>query len=130
VLLSWQPLPNNEWVRELTGALAAGRDQPAPPGDAPGPFSLADPERVRAILGAAGFSGIEHRGTTADMWFGTDADDAQRFVLGLLGWMLEGLDDAGPARALDGLRSTVAAHETDRGVIYRSAAWVIHATRA
>ena len=32
------------------------------------------------------------------------------------------------ARALDGLRSTVAAHETDRGVIYESAAWITRAT--
>jgi hypothetical protein len=27
-LLSWQPRPTNEWVSELTGALAAGRDLP------------------------------------------------------------------------------------------------------
>jgi len=63
------------------------------------------------------------------MWFGHDADDAYRFVLGLLGWMLDGLDDAGRARALDGLRSTVTAHETDGGVIYESAAWIVRATR-
>jgi SAM-dependent methyltransferase len=128
ILLSWQPLPGNEWVRELTGALAAGRDLASPPADAPGPFSLADPERVGTILGPAGFTDIEHRGMIADMWFGNDADDAYRFVLGLLGWMLEGLDDAGRARALDALRSTVAAHETDQGVIYESAAWITRAT--
>jgi SAM-dependent methyltransferase len=129
VLLAWQPAGRNEWIRELTGALAAGRDLPAPPADAPGPFSLADSDRVRTILGAAGFTEIEHRSATADMWFGNDADDAYRFVLGLLGWMLERLDDAGRARALDGLRSTAAAHETDHGVIYESAAWIIRATR-
>jgi SAM-dependent methyltransferase len=129
VLLSWQPPANNAWVRELTGALAAGRDLPAPPPDAPGPFSLEDPERVRAILEAAGFGEIEHQGITADMWFGHDLDDAYRFVLGLLGWMLDGLDHAGRARALDGLRSTVTAHETGGGVIYESAAWIVRATR-
>jgi SAM-dependent methyltransferase len=129
VLLAWQPLANNAWVRELTGALAAGRDLPAPPADAPGPFSLDDPEPVRAILEVAGFGGIEHHGMSADMWFGHDADDAYRLVLGLLGWMLDGLDHAGRARALDGLRSTVAAHETDQGVIYESAAWITRATR-
>jgi hypothetical protein len=43
--------------------------------------------------------------------------------------MLDGLDDADRARGLDGLRSTVAAHETDRGVIYESAAWITRATR-
>ena len=130
VLLSWQPMVRNEWVRELTGALAAGRDLPAPPADAPGPFSLANPERVRTILGAAGFDEIEHYGMTAGMWFGRDADDAYQFVLGLLGWMLDGLDDAGTARALDGLLATVAAHEGDAGVIYQSAAWITHATNA
>ena len=122
VLLSWQPPASNAWFRELTSALAAGRDVPAPPHGAPGPFSLDDPERVRAILEAAGFSEIEHRAMTAGMWLGHDADDAYRFVLGLLGWMLDGLDDAGRRRALDALWSTVAAHETDGGVIYESAA--------
>ena len=130
VLVAWQPLPANEWIREISGALAAGRDLPAPPPDAPGPFSLSDPDRVRSILTAAGFTGVELEGTTAGMWFGTDADDAHRFVLGLMGWMLHGLDDTGRARAVDGLRTTMAAHETSDGVVFGSAAWTITATRA
>jgi hypothetical protein len=63
------------------------------------------------------------------MWFGNDADDAHRFVLGLMGWMLEGLDDAGRADAVDALRATMAAHETPEGVRFESAAWIIEATR-
>jgi SAM-dependent methyltransferase len=129
VLVAWQPLAANEWIREISGALAAGRDLPAPPPDAPGPFSLSDPARVRTILTTAGFTDIELEGTTADMWFGTDTEDAHRFVLGLMGWMLQGLDDAGRARALDGLRATMAAHETPEGVLFGSAAWTIQATR-
>lgn len=129
VLLTWQPLAGNEWVRELSGALAAGRDLPAPPPDAPGPFALADPDRVRAILAAAGFADVALDGVTATMWFGADADDAHRFVLGMLGWMLEGLDDAGRTAALDALRATVGAHQTERGVLYDSAAWIIRARR-
>jgi SAM-dependent methyltransferase len=128
-LFTWQPLAGNEWIREFSAALAAGRDLPAPPSNAPGPFSLSDPDRVRAVLGAAGFTAVELDGTSAGMWFGTDADDAYRFVLGQLGWMLEGLDDAGRGRALDGLRATVTAHETDEGVVYESAAWTIRARR-
>jgi SAM-dependent methyltransferase len=129
VLLTWQPLPHNEWIREFSSALAAGRDLPTPPPGAPGPFSLSDPDRVRTVLGSAGFADIELDGSSAEMWFGTDPEDAYRFVLGLLGWMLEGLDDARRARGLDALRSTVAAHETTDGVIYESAAWTIRATR-
>jgi SAM-dependent methyltransferase len=128
VLVTWQPLDGNEWVREISGTLAAGRDLPAPPPDA-GPFALADPDRVRSLLTTAGFTEIELNGTSAGMWFGTDADDAHRFVLGLMGWMLEGLDDAGRARASDALHATMADHATPEGVLFGSAAWIIEATR-
>lgn len=128
-LLTWQPPSANEWIREFSAALAAGRDLPAPPPDAPGPFSLADPGRVRSVLGAAGFTGIEIEGASAGLWFGDDAGDAYRFVLGLLGWMLKGLDEAGRARALEALRTTLAAHQTTEGIIYQSAAWTIRARR-
>ena len=57
------------------------------------------PTACAACSPPAGFTDVELDGTTAGMWFGNDADDAHRFVLGLMGWMLEGLDDAGRARA-------------------------------
>jgi hypothetical protein len=63
------------------------------------------------------------------MWFGNQADDAHRFVLGLMAWMLQGLDGAGRARAVDALHATMTAHETPKGVLFDSAAWVINATR-
>ena len=121
-------LSQNEWMRELMTALAAGRDLPAPPPDAPGPFSLSDPERVRTILSGAGFTDIELAETRGAMSFGTDADDAQAFVLGQLGWLLEGLDPAGRTRRLDALHTSASSHETDQGVFYDSAAWIITAT--
>jgi SAM-dependent methyltransferase len=128
VLVAWQPLAGNEWVRAISGALAAGRVLPAPPTDR-GPFSLSEPETVRALLTHAGYTDIALDGTAAGMWFGTDADDAHRFVLGLMGWMLEGLDDAGRARAADALHATMTEHETPDGVLFDSAAWIITATR-
>jgi SAM-dependent methyltransferase len=130
-LVAWQPLARNEWIREIVGALAAGRDQPAPAPstDAPGPFSLSGSDRVRSVLSKADFMDVELEDASADMWFGTDADDAHRFVLGLMGWMLEGLDEAGHARAVDALRATMAAHETSDGVVFGSAAWIIRAIR-
>ncbi len=128
VLLTWQSVAQNEWVREFTGALAAGRDLPGPPPDAPSPFALSDPDRVHRTLTGAGFTGIELEGVDEAMWFGADAEDAHRFVLGLLGWMLEGLGDDARARALDALRSTMVAHETADGVTFDSAVWVIRAT--
>jgi SAM-dependent methyltransferase len=129
VLLTWQPLVHNEWIGEFMAALSAGRELPAPPPGAPGPFSLADPEHVRSVLGGAGFDDITLDGIAARMWFGSNADDAFQFILGLLGWMLEGVDATGRAQALGALRRTLAAHETDDGVIYDSAAWIVEATR-
>ncbi len=129
VQLVWQPSAGNEWFLSFTQALAAGRPMPVPAPDGPGPFSLADPERVRTVLGAAGFTDIRLEPHREAMWFGEDAADAERFTLGLLGWMLDGLDDEGRHRAVDHLKTTLTAHETDNGVLYASAIWIIRATR-
>jgi hypothetical protein len=129
VLVAWQGLEGNEWIREISGALAAGRDRPAPPVDAPGPFSLSQPDRVRSVLSAAGFTDIDLQPSIAGMWFGTDADDAHRFVIGLMGWMLEGLDDSDRDRALGDLLATMKEHRTADGVVFGSSAWVITAMK-
>jgi SAM-dependent methyltransferase len=130
VMLAWQGPGPNEWVRELTSALAAGRTLPAPPPDAPGPFALADPGRTSTLLASAGFSDVRLDALHGPMWFGSDPDDAHRFVLGLLGWMLDGLDDTGRERALNALRATVTAHAGTDGITFASAAWLIRAVRA
>jgi len=129
VLLTWQAFPRQEWIREFSTALAAGRDLPGPPADAPGPFTLAEPDVINHVLTSAGYTDFALDDRPAPMRFGDNADDAYQLVLGLLGWMLDGLDDAGRARAQDALRATIDAHETPDGVIYDSAAWIIRATR-
>ena len=101
--------------------------RPRPP--MPAPSRCPTPTAFAACSPRAGFTDIELDGTAAGMWFGNDADDAHRFVLGLMGWMLEGLDDAGRARAIDALHATMAAHATPDGVLFESAAWTIQATR-
>jgi SAM-dependent methyltransferase len=129
VLATWQPIGPNEWLRSFAGALAAGRDLPAPPPEAPGPFTLADPDVIASVLTAAGFRDIAIDGHKAPMWFGADADDAYQLVAGLLGWMLEGLDEPSRARAQDALRATIEAHQTADGVLYDSAVWITGARR-
>ena len=128
VLVTWQSLAGNEWIREIMGALAGERNLPAPPPDA-GPFALSSPDRVRALLTSAGYRDVALDGTTASMWFGNDADDAHRFTLGLMGWMLEGLDAAARNRAVEALHDTMTSHETSNGVFFESAAWTIQAVR-
>jgi SAM-dependent methyltransferase len=58
-LLAWRGLQENPWLMELRAAIALGRDLPVPPPDAPSPFALADPDRVRRVLGAAGFDDVD-----------------------------------------------------------------------
>jgi SAM-dependent methyltransferase len=128
VLLTWQPAARNEWIRELGGALAAGREPPAPPPDAPGPFTLSDPDVIHSVLAAAGYADVAIAAHERPMWFGTDSEDAYRLVAGLMGWMLDGLDDSGRTRALAALRATIDAHETTDGVLFESAAWITSAT--
>jgi SAM-dependent methyltransferase len=124
-LLASQALQHNEWLIETFGALAGGRDVPTPPAEAPGPFAFADPDRVHAILGTAGFHDIRVNSLSAPMYLGTDASDACDFVLGLFGWLVNRLDEGGRARALDALRATLTAHQTDQGVAYDSSVWIV-----
>jgi hypothetical protein len=128
-LLTWQSLADNEWLTEFRAAMAVGRTLPTPPPDAPSQFSLSDPDRVRRILGEAGFTNVSFRSVHEPISFGPGQDDAFDFVSGLTGWMREGLDDDARESALATLRKTIAEHTGDDGVRYRSATWIIQAQR-
>jgi hypothetical protein len=129
VLLVWQPAHRNEWFGRLTGALVAGRPLPPPPPDAPHPFTLADPAAATRTVTAAGFTDVEIAGLDGVMDLGPDAGRAHEFALGLLGWMLAGVDDAGRRRAQDALRRTIDAHTGPAGVRFGAAVWLITARR-
>jgi SAM-dependent methyltransferase len=130
-LMAWRGLDENEWLMTVRGALALGRTLPMPPADAPTPFSLADPERVTTRLTAAGFTDIHLDPVDEPMELGTDAEDAFEFfkVSGVVRGLLDGVDDAGRAQALDDLHTAFKQAETPDGVLLGSAAWLITATR-
>ena len=130
VLLTWQPHDDNEWLRTFRGILAAGRPVPMPPPGAPSPWSLSDPDHVRALLTSAGFADVRLRGLREPMYFGRDVEDAYEFVMGMFGSMLDDLDDATRTRATGTLRASLAEHQAADGVHYASATWLVVATRA
>jgi SAM-dependent methyltransferase len=130
-MLVWQPAAGNEWMGSIRAALALGRNLPAPPPNAPGPFALADTDFTGRILTGAGFTDVAFAGSEQPFNVGSNADDAYRFAAGLapVQWLLADLDEAGRTEALDGLRATIAAHETADGVVFGSAAWVVTARK-
>jgi SAM-dependent methyltransferase len=131
-LYVWREIGRNEWVSEIRNALAVGRVLPLPPPDAPTPFSLADPERVQRIFGAAGFTDIELTPVDEPLEFGVNADDAYGFMsqIGIVHGLTGDLDDAKKAEALAALRATIEAHDTGDGVLFGTSAWLITARRA
>lgn len=129
VLLTWQAPDRQEWASAFSQALT-GRTPPMPDPNSPGPFSLSDPDRARVLLQGAGFVDVDLRSVSESTTYGRTVEEAQEFVLGLLGWMLDGQYQRRRAEAVEALRRTLAAHLTADGVRFRSAAWLITARPA
>ncbi len=130
-LLAWRNLHENAWLMSLRNALAVGRDLPVPPPDAPTPFALADPGRVRGILGSVGFEGVALEPIDEVIDLGADASDALEFAktMGIVEGLLDGLDEEQRATAMSNLADLFHEHETPDGVLLGSAAWLIHARK-
>ena len=126
VLLTWQPAELQEWAATFATALT-GRTPPAPAPDAPGPFSLSDPARVRSLLEGAGFADVACTPLHEPMAYGRSVDEAHAFLVGLLGWMVEGQGDEQRAASFEALRTALTAHATTDGVRFDSAAWLVTA---
>jgi SAM-dependent methyltransferase len=128
-LLAWRELQRNEWLLELRGALAMGRQLPEPPPEAPTPFALADPDRVRGILGDAGYTDAGFEPIDEPVELGRDVDDAFAFtqVMGIVEGLSHDLDDDARAEAMDNIRKVLATHETSEGVLLGTSAWLITA---
>jgi hypothetical protein len=130
-MVAWRGPADNEWLQCIFGALAAGRDLPAPVPGTPGPFGLADPDRARTIMTSAGFESVEVTAVDEPFWIGADSDDASGFFrgTGIVRGMTNGLDDEQRARALDALHATMVDHDTGEGVLFGSGAWLITGRR-
>lgn len=131
VLLTWRAPAENEWIREITGALAgvgaARQAAQAPVQEGPGPFSLAVPERIETVLGAAGWTRVRVEPVQAPMWFGADVEDALQFLSGLFVWRLRAMEVPERRTAVDRLRTSLDRHTTPAGVELGSTAWLTSA---
>lgn len=103
---------------------------PRPTGtDGTGPTSFADPARIRAVLGDAGFEDITCTRVEVDQTWGRDVTDAVDFVTGW-GPVKHNMELAGPvaaARATDALTVVLRRFATLDAVRLRGTAWLVNA---
>jgi SAM-dependent methyltransferase len=130
-VVTWQPYSRNEWVSVPRTALALGRQLPPIPEDAPGMFGLADADRVRRILGDAGWSDVQLDDEQVSYDYGAEPAIAARHAseMGVLRTLLEDLGDAQTARAMDALTAAMTERATPDGVRLESRIWVVRAVR-
>jgi SAM-dependent methyltransferase len=132
----WQRLADNEWLRVPLEAAARHLALPPPPApDAPGPFSFADPERVRRILADAGFEATALEEIREPLTIGgaVTIDQAVRFLLEGVGPASAALREADPAvrtKVAAAVRAALEPLRTADGVRAGSAAWIVTARRA
>jgi SAM-dependent methyltransferase len=132
--LSWRPVAENAFLAVPFGALAPYLALPDLGGpDAPGPFSLADPARIRKLLTGAGFTGVDVEAVDAPMRIGRDVDDVLDYQIGLpmARTMLAAIEDQATVdRALAALREALQPHQRPDGLELGGAAWLVTARRA
>ncbi|MFE0803880.1 class I SAM-dependent methyltransferase [Streptomyces sp. NPDC058812] len=98
----------------------------------PGMFSLASPDRIRAVLAAAGFSGVAVDPVEAYGAWGRGADDAAEFLLntGPGRHFLSQVGTPAQVRARRALTDHLRGYEaTDGTVRLRSTSWLVTADR-
>ena len=131
VMLVWQSQHRNEWATAIDAALSPGKPTPGPAHGA-NPFSLAQPDEVESILGAAGFiSDVRFEDVHEPVFYGPDAESAYEIVcsMSMTRDVLSRLDASKARSARARLRRRLADHETSQGVAFDSRAWLVTAKR-
>jgi len=133
VFVCWRDSRENEWVRVALGAAVAtlGRAPDLGPPGAPGPFALADGDRLAKLLAGAGFRDVSLDKVTRPVRIGRDCDHAVAFVLSLpqSQELFAGAPREVVAAVTDNLGAAFAPFVGSRGVVMDAAAWLVSARR-
>ena len=127
----WRALNENPWMTiPLDAALHFLPPLSPPDPVAPGPFALADAERIRSILGRAGFESISIRPFDARIGE-ADLEAALQLSLkvGPLGAALRGHPECAD-RAAGAVREALSQFITPNGVLMAAAVWIVLARNA
>ncbi|MFK7977334.1 MAG: class I SAM-dependent methyltransferase [Halioglobus sp.] len=128
----WQSLADNAWtLLPIQAALQYVEKPEAADPNAPGPFSFADPARVRSILEGAGFSAIEIAPHIIDVRFGQDlnlADSVRELAgIGPVSRLLVGVEDAVQQKVFSAMEEVLAPYYKDGGLVLPGAVWFVSA---
>ena len=136
-MIVWRKREDNPWlhdaeltVRELLPVVE--HDQTDQVHCGPGPFSLAGPDMVSAMLQSAGFTQVSFERHDADICIGRDIEDAIEFAmaLGPAGEIIRLSGEEGQNRRAEvvaALRESLGKYETPKGVWAPSSTWFIRA---
>jgi SAM-dependent methyltransferase len=134
-LVVWQAVDRNPWMFVPTvaavGPLGADWAPPTTP-DQPGPFSLADPDRVRSILGAAGLADVALDGFSSAAVLRADAvdEDAARLLqIGPMRGAWDEADEQSRQAAVAAVRDAVQPYRDGDAYRLPGAVWVVTARR-
>ena len=132
-MVAWEDMLKSEWII-VPGAAAAehvGFPDMGPPG-APGPYALADGERLRKILENAGFHDASLETITHAMRIGDDIDDVTEFIASLelvRDQLFAGKPEDKVTAAIAAAREAVKPYQGPNGVVMNGTAWLVTARR-
>jgi SAM-dependent methyltransferase len=130
---AWCAALENEWVRVPLEALLSADVPPAPPPapEEPGPFSFADPERIKRILAAAGFTGITVERATFKLdlaaGLGLEAAVQQAMTIGAAAALLRKQPEELIRAGRDAIAKALPAYERDGTVMLAGETWMVEA---
>ena len=132
VFTCWQDLLANEWL--MVPASAALAHVPMPDlGEAgqPGPFSLAEPDRIRSILTAAGLAEVTVDDVRCPMRLGSTVEATVSFMqrTDMAAALMADVTDEVAAAAWAAVREALEPYAGPDGVVLQGAAWLVTAMR-
>jgi SAM-dependent methyltransferase len=127
---AWRPLEENPWfVVPFEAVRSLLPPMPPPEPDVPGPYAFGNPERVRAIMTAAGWRDVTLTRQEIAIRLAPPGQiaEATEFVmrLGALARALADAEDALRARVAEALAEVLAGHDSAEGIHLTGSIWLI-----
>ena len=131
-VVCWAGALDNDWIA-VPGAAAAEHlalPELGEPGG-PGPFSLADPDRLSATLGRAGFVGVAIEEVSVPLLLGSSVTDTVQFLeaTGMGQRLLKDADAPTVARVTAAIGAALEPYLSTDGIKLGSRSWLVTARR-